>query len=144
MPLRKYIPHAGKQLNQTTIRECSTDDDAGLGDILGVHVDRTQDESGEGESTQAQRSRVTELAALDGLIQTRLELTTKGRQTSLVGVDLSQRAVSEASRRFGSFALLVGHLGHEVGAIGRGGRNADVLIDTVVHTFSRHCGSRKI
>jgi len=137
------IPHASKQLDQTTIGESGTNDHVGLSDVLSAHVDSAQHESGEGESAQAERSRVTELAALNGLVQTGLELTTEGRETGLVGVDLSQRAIAEASGSPCSGVLLSRHLGlDDVAVVGGLVGEADVLLDAgVVRSFRRHCES---
>jgi hypothetical protein len=74
-----YIPHAGQQLDQTTIAKGQPDDDAGIGDVARAHVDAAEHERGQGETAQAERRRVTELALADRPVQTRLELTTEGR-----------------------------------------------------------------
>lgn len=93
---RGNIPHASKQLNETTVTESKTNNDVRAGDIQGSHVDGAQDESGEGESAEAERRRIGELATLDGLVQTRLELTTEGRQGCFCGVDMGEGSVAEA------------------------------------------------
>src|SRR4051812_9868918 len=91
-----YIPHAGKQLNKTTISKSKTDNNVRRANIPGTDVDSTQHESSQGESAEAQRRRVTELATLNGLVQTGLELSTKGWERRLVDVNVRQRSVSEA------------------------------------------------
>lgn len=139
---KKYIPHTSQQLDKTTITESQSDNNVGLSDISGTHVDCAQHESGEGESAQAQRSRVTELAALNGLVQTGLELTTEGTELSLSGVDVSQGSITETGSG-ASDVMLVGELRLNGGAASLGGvlrRNlADVLLEgTVVGLGGRH------
>lgn len=85
---RRYIPHAGKQLNDTTVGKGRPDDDVGLGDVTGAHVDAAQHEGGEGEGAEAQRGRVGKLAVLDGAVQAGLEFTSEGGQARLLGVDV--------------------------------------------------------
>lgn len=89
-----YVPHAGKELNKTTIGESNTNDNVGDVQATGVKVDAGQDEGSKGESAETQRSRVGELAFLDRAIETGLEFTTEGRQPGLgSGVDTSHRVV---------------------------------------------------
>jgi hypothetical protein len=120
-----YIPHAGEQLDKTTVAERQGDDYVGRRDIPCAHVDKTQDESSEGESAQAEGGGIGELAALDRLVQTGLELTTEGGQGGLCGVDVGERSVSEAGGSACDLVLFSGHLGLHGSAVGGG---AGVLI----------------
>ena len=89
-----YVPHAGEELNKTTIGESNTDDNVGDVQVTGVKVDAREDEGSEGESAETQRSRVGELAFLDWAVETGLEFTTEGRQPGLSsGVDTSHGVV---------------------------------------------------
>lgn len=90
------LPHASKQLNDTTIAKGKGHSDIGDGDATGLQVDSRQDESGQGEGAQAEGSRIGELAPLNGLVQTRLELTTEGGKASVlagVSVDVGVAAI---------------------------------------------------
>lgn len=113
-----HFPHAGKQLNETTITESQSDDNVGSGDVASTHVDTAQHERGEGESTQTQRSRVGKLALLNRLVQTGLELSSEGREVVLGRIDLGQRTIAKASGGLGHFVFLVGHLRGELRSIG--------------------------
>lgn len=136
------IPHASKELDKTTVAKGQTDDNVGLGDITRAHVDGRQHKRSQGESRQAQRSWVGELTALDGLVQTGLELTSERALVGLVGVDVRQRSVAKASCCARDFVFLRGHHGHcgrtagstSSFAVLRHGTN--VLLDSRV--FSRH------
>ena len=122
--LRKleYVPHACEELHQTTVPKGERHHEIRLRNAAGPHVDQTQDEGGQGERAQSQRSGVGELAALDGLVGTRLELTTKGRQEARFGgVDLSERAIPEASGFLRGLVLLGGHVAGDVGLLGASG-----------------------
>jgi hypothetical protein len=134
-----YIPHAGKQLNKTTISKSKTDNNVWRANIPSTDVDSTQHESSQGESAEAQRRRVTELATLNGLVQTGLELSTKGWERRLVDVNVRQRSVSEAGGGASHLVLLGGHLrlnGSATAVLGRS--SANVLIQPgVVGCFSR-------
>lgn len=132
-------------MNKTTVTESKTDNDVGAGDIQGTHVDGAQDESSEGESAQAERSGIGELAALDGLVQTGLELTTEGRQGCFCGVDMGEGSVAEARGGACYLVLFGGHLGLDGNAVVSqavlgGGRGTHVLLQLgVVDCFSsRH------
>lgn len=123
------LPHTSQQLDETTITESETDDNVGSSKTTSAHVDGTQDESGEGESAQAERSRVGELAVLDRLVQTGLELTTEGTEASVLGIDLGQGPISEASSGASNFVLLGRHLQVDGSSIvSSDGRGADVLL----------------
>jgi hypothetical protein len=48
-----------------------------------LEVDAGEDKGGESEGAETKRSRVGELPALDGPVQTGLELTTEGRKSGI-------------------------------------------------------------
>lgn len=75
---RRYIPHAGKKLDETTVSESQRDDNGRGFKTSSTQVDQTEDKGGESEGRETERSRVGEFATLDGLVETWLELTTKG------------------------------------------------------------------
>lgn len=78
-------------MNETTITKGQGDDEVGGSNAANLEVDQGEDEGGEGESGQTQRSWVGELAVGDGLVETGLELTTEGGQTRrLVGVGVEE------------------------------------------------------
>lgn len=108
----KNIPHASKQLHQASVSKGKTDNQIGSAQPPGPHVNQAQDEGGQGESGQAQGRRVGETTVLDLLVETRLELSSKGRQALFAtgGVDMSERTVAEASGSFGGLVFIVGHL----------------------------------
>ncbi len=94
-----------------------------FGDSTSTHIDQTQDESGKGESAQAQWRGIGEFAILDGPVQAGLEFSTKGRKTSRGGaVDVSERAIAKLGGGDGGLVFFVSHLAahaiHAVGAIG--------------------------
>ena len=140
---KRYIPHTSQQLDKTTITESRTDDNVRLSDVPSTHVDSRKDESSQGESRQAQRSRVGKLALLDRPVQTGLEFTTERRKTSLSRVDLGQRTVAKAGSSTGNLVLLGGHHGGSgrtlagVVDVSLGG-STNVLFDLLV--FGRHFG----
>ena len=107
----KNIPHASQQLHQASISKGQTDHEVGSAQPPCSHVDQTQDEGSQGESAQAQGRRVGNIAVLDLLVETRLELTSEGRQALFAtgGVDMSERTVAEASGGFGGLVFVVGH-----------------------------------
>lgn len=72
-----YVPHAGQQLDQTTIAESQRNDDVGHPDVSRAQVDQAEHEGGQGEGAQPERCRVGEFAAFDRSVETRLELTTE-------------------------------------------------------------------
>jgi hypothetical protein len=65
-------------LDKSTVAEGQGDDDVVCLDTSGSQIDQTEHEGGQGEGRQAERSRVGEFAALDGLVETRLKFTTEG------------------------------------------------------------------
>ena len=88
-----YVPHAGKELDKTTIGESSTNNDTWRSDTTSAQVDERKNKGSKGESAQTERSWVGKLAVGDGLVGTWLKFTTKGWQTNgaiAVGVDVSQ------------------------------------------------------
>jgi len=87
-----HVPHAGTQLDQSTISECGGNDKVRLIHGPRLHVDEGQDEGGQGEGGEAQGRRVGN-AFLGRGIETRLELTTEGlqRKIGVIGSNVSQR-----------------------------------------------------
>ena len=129
-----YLPHASEQLNKPTISESKTDDDVGCSDSSSADIDERQHKGRQGESAQSQRSRVGELPLCYRSIGTRLEFTSKGRETRLGRVDVGKRSVPKAGSSFGSFMLLMGHLASN-----------SIALDCVVVLFvmlriGGHCG----
>lgn len=108
---QKHIPHAGQELNKATIAKRKTDDDGiDTRQTPGVQVDQTEDECGQGEGRETERSRVGEFATLDGLVETWLEFTPKGgKHSTFVRTHVSQRAIAEASGIRSSGLFLVAH-----------------------------------
>ncbi len=89
------IPHARKQLHQSAVTIGQRNHDIGFGQVTSADVDQGQDEGGEGESAQTQRSWVGELSLCRGSVETRLELTAKGRESSgIPGVEVRQRVAA--------------------------------------------------
>lgn len=85
------VPHAGKELDETTITESDCNDNVWLGDTSGLEVDEREDEGCQRESGETERSWVGELALGGWLVKTWLELTTEGWEASrLSGVGVSQ------------------------------------------------------
>lgn len=79
------IPHASKQLDETTVTKGESDDNVRRSNAVGTQVDERQDESGKGKGTKTQGGRVGELSLLGALVETGLEFTTKGRKPDRVG-----------------------------------------------------------
>lgn len=105
------LPHAGQKLNKPAISESERNDDVGCGQISGSNIDQGEDEGRQGESGKTERGRVGELAAFDALVQTRLELTTEGRKSTInVRVEVSEGAMSEASCLCSSVFLFDAHV----------------------------------
>jgi hypothetical protein len=141
------IPHAGAQLNETTITKSEGQDDVRGGDIAGAQVNETEDESGEGESAQPQRSWVAELAVLDRTVKTGLELTTEGGKARRATGDMGERTIAKASGRGSDLVLLTRHLGGQrragvvgVVVVGDIGDGSDILLlsESVCWLFGRH------
>lgn len=133
------IPHASKQLNKTTITKSETNDDIRRSDVTSTHVDTSKHKGSQGESAQTKGRGITKLAVGHGPVQTRLEFTTKGRKTSLVGVDLSKRTVSKARSSASDLMLLVRHL--RVGGAAIGGTASSVHVGSLL-VKSRGVGGR--
>jgi hypothetical protein len=89
-----YIPHAREQLNKSTIAKRKSNNEVGRSNTAGLEVDQGEDESSEGESGQAQRRRVGELAVRDLLVQTGLKLTTEGREADGLAGEVARERVS--------------------------------------------------
>lgn len=108
-------------MHQASISKGNTDDEIGGSQPSCAHVDQAQDEGGQGESAEAQGRGIGDATVLDLLVETRLELTAEGRQAlfTTAGVDMSERAVAEASGSFGGLMFLVGHVAvHPAVAVG--------------------------
>lgn len=89
------IPHAGQQLNETTICKGQADNNVRLRDAAGVDVDERQHKGGQGEGAQAEGRWVGKLAVGGGPVETRLELSSKGAKSSrLAGVEVGERVPS--------------------------------------------------
>ena len=127
-----HVPHASKQLHQSTVAKGDTHNQVWRAQAACTHVDQTEDEGSEGESAEAEGSRIGDTTILDLLVETRLEFTTEGRQTIAIagGGLVSEWAIAEAGGGFGSLMLFMGHLALHA-AVGLfvvvGGRVASVL-----------------
>lgn len=101
-------------MNQAAVAKGQSYDDVGLRDASSAHVDETQDESGQSKGAETQGGGVGELATLDGLVGTGLELTPECRQAAaLRGIDLGKRTVPETSSAFGGLVLFMAHVAGE-------------------------------
>lgn len=91
----RHIPHAGEQLNETSIPVGKSNNETRRANAFCVDVDQRQDESRESESTETERSRVGELA-VRWAVETRLEITTEGSKAHLriVGSDVGKRVAT--------------------------------------------------
>jgi hypothetical protein len=81
-----YIPHASKQLHETTISKSGTDDDVWVAETQSAKIDQAEQKRGKSETTETERSGIGELAALNGLIETGLEFTTKSWSKSVSNI----------------------------------------------------------
>jgi len=117
--LEVYIPHASQQLDQAAVSEGNAHDQVGCTQPSGAHVDQAQHEGGQGESRQAQGSRIGDATVLDLLVETRLKLTAEGRQALVAtgGIDMGERTIAETSSGFGRLVLFVGHFTMGAGAV---------------------------
>ena len=115
-----YVPHASKQLHQSTVAERETHDQVWRAQAACTHIDQAKDEGGESESTETEWCRVGEFAVLDTLVETWLELTTEGGQTLTItgSVLVGERTIAESCGGLGGLVLFVGHLAVDTGAIG--------------------------
>ena len=109
--LGEDIPHASKQLHQSTVPKRNAYDQIRRAQSSRPHVDQTQYECRQGESRQAQWSGIGDLAVLHLAIQTRLEFTSESWETLLAaaGVDVCERTITEASGGFGGLVFFMGH-----------------------------------
>lgn len=98
-------------MHQASVSKSDPDHEIGSTQPPGAHIDQAQDEGGQGESGQAQGGRVGDTTVLDLLVETRLELSSEGRQALFAAgsVDMSERTVAEASGSFGGLMFIVGH-----------------------------------
>lgn len=111
-------PHASQELHKPAITKGQGDDDVRGGDTTGLEVDGGEDESSQGEGTEAERGGVGELAALNGLVQTGLELTTKGREASIVAAVGVGERVAIVVVALGRLGIVMGAVGVCAGAVG--------------------------
>lgn len=128
-------PHAGQELDEPAIAKGQGDDDVGGGDAAGLEVDGGEDKGGQGEGAEAEGGRVGQLAALDGLVQAGLELTTKGREAGLVAAVGVGEGVAVVVVARGGLRIVVGTVGLGAGGVG------DVLLDVCVRHFGRPSAS---
>lgn len=122
-------PHAGQELHEPAVAESQGDDDVRGGDTTGLEVDGGEDEGGQGEGAEAERGRVGDLAVLDGLVQTGLELTTKGREASIVAAVSVGEGIPVVVVPLGRLGIVV----RTVGVCAGGVRN--ILLDVCVRHF---------
>lgn len=115
-----HLPHASKQLYQSTIAKSNTDHQIRCTQPSCSHIDQAQDEGGQGESAQTEGCWVGNVAVLDLFVETRLEFTTEGRQTLAAadGILMSQGPVTETGSGFGGLVFLVGHFTLHAGTVG--------------------------
>lgn len=116
-----HVPHAGQQLHQPPIAERNTDDQTRRGQASRAHVDQAQDEGGQGEGAETQRRRVGDASVFDLLVETRLELSSKGGEAlfaSRRGVDVSEGTEAKAGGRFGGLVLFMCHFTLHACAVG--------------------------
>jgi hypothetical protein len=86
------LPHACKQLDQTTVCEGRGNDDVWLSNTTGVQIDQREDECSQGESRQAERCWIGD-SFLWSSVETGLESTTESRhsQCGVIGCDVGKR-----------------------------------------------------
>jgi len=121
---KQHVPHAGQQLDETTITVGKGYDNVGAVKTTCLDVDQGQNEGGEGEGRQTQGCRVGELA-VRGPVETRLEFTAKRCKAKIrvVGSNMCKRVAAIVIRR-----PLLGHAS-AIGAWGMVGR-AGSLFET--------------
>jgi len=105
--------------------------------ILHANVDEGEDEGGQGEGAQAQRGRITKLAASGGFVETWLELTTESREPrriARVGVGQGISAIVKTS----ALALGSGLRGVEAGGVVEGCGGAVLVLLGVGTTGGSH------
>lgn len=106
------VPHASKQLHQTSVSKGDTYHQAWRAQTSRTHIDQTQDEGGQGEGGQAEGCRIGDSAILDLLVCTGLKFSSEGWQTLIPAssVDVSERTIAKASGGFGGLVFVVGHV----------------------------------
>lgn len=141
-PKTRHVPHASKQLHQSTVSEGNTDNQVGRAQASSAHVDQAQHESGESESGKAQRCRIGEPTFLDALVETGLELSSESWETlsSAASVGVGERAVTEVGGGFGRLVLFVGHLTVHAGAVRLFVVVSRRIASVVGVGVGRHCG----
>lgn len=90
---KQNIPHAGAQLDQTTVSHRRTNHNVRLRDVPSTHLDTTQNEGSQSETEQTQRCRVRKLTLPGTLPQTRLHFTTERGQRGGRRVHMCQRSI---------------------------------------------------
>lgn len=80
------LPHARKQLDQSTITICKRHDNVRRRLSRSVHVQQAQDKRSQGKSRKTQGRRVREFTVLDRLEQPRLHFTSKSCQALTIGL----------------------------------------------------------
>lgn len=110
------VPHARKQLHQPSVPKSQSHHNVRHRNTARPHINQPKHESRQSETAQAQWRRIGDLAVLDLLVGTGLELTTEGGQTVVLGVDMGERTISEASGSSGGLVLFVSHLAMHAGA----------------------------
>ena len=125
------LPHAGKELYEPAVAEGQGDDDVWGGDTTGLEVDGGEDKGGQGEGAEAERGRVGDLAVRDGLVQAGLELTPKGRETSIVPAVGVGEGIAVVVVPLGRLRIVVGAVGLCAGGMGH------VLLDVCFRHFPR-------
>lgn len=89
-----HLPHAGERLDETTIRECRSDDDSRMVcEVTCAEVDARQHECAQREPAETEWRRVGDVGRRP-FVQTWLECAAKGRETFrliAVGVGMRQR-----------------------------------------------------
>lgn len=98
-----HLPHAGQQLDETTVGVSQTDHNGGGRDAAGSGIDQTQDKGGESEGAETQGSRIGELSEA-GLVGRTLEGTARGGEHGgLLSID--------GGTVGGTAAVLIGNVG---------------------------------
>ncbi len=115
-----HLPHASKQLYQSTIAKSNTNHQIRCTQPSCPHIDQAQDEGGQGESAQTEWCWVGNVAVLDLFVETGLEFTSEGRQTLIAaaGILMSEGPITETGSGFGGLVFLVGHFTLHAGTVG--------------------------
>merc|ERR1712225_140187 len=94
---------------QSSVAESKRNNNIGLVNAANSNVDQRQDECGQGESTQSQRSRVGELALSGWLVETGLELSTESWEArTLASVHVSEGVSSIIIATLGGVCSSIG------------------------------------